>query len=244
MKMKLRTLLATVVLVLTGVAAAIAPAAAGVATTSHAKAPRVVALAQPLSVRAAVAGSPLTVAAAPRASSPTTSFAPTTDFGSVRVLLATAHKGKWYRVSLPTRPNGSTGWVRARDVTVRALRDEVHVDLAAHMLTWRRDGQVVLESPVAIGAPDTPTPAGAFFVTDLLDNADDFGAYGPLSMGTSAHSDQLTDFAGGDGQIGIHGTNDPSSIGQSVSHGCVRVPNDVITQLANGLPLGTPVIIG
>jgi lipoprotein-anchoring transpeptidase ErfK/SrfK len=28
-----------------------------------------------------------------------------------------------------------------------------------------------------------------------------------------------------------------------VSHGCVRMPNDVITQLATSVPLGTPVTI-
>ena len=48
---------------------------------------------------------------------------------------------------------------------------------------------------------------------------------------------------GGDGQIGIHGTNQPASIGNAVSHGCVRVPNEIITQLAHNLPLGTPVTI-
>jgi lipoprotein-anchoring transpeptidase ErfK/SrfK len=102
----------------------------------------------------------------------------------------------------------------------------------------------VLETPVVIGAPDTPTPAGAFYVTDLLDNADDAGPYGPYALGLSAHSDTLSEFAGGDGRIGIHGTDTPDSIGQAVSHGCVRVPNEVVAQLARSLPLGTPVSIG
>jgi lipoprotein-anchoring transpeptidase ErfK/SrfK len=53
----------------------------------------------------------------------------------------------------------------------------------------------------------------------------------------------LSEFAGGDGQIGIHGTNVPASIGEAVSHGCVRVPNDVITTLATTVPVGTPVTI-
>ena len=123
------------------------------------------------------------------------------------------------------------------------VHDQLRVDLAARMLTWTRDGQVVLETPVAIGAPDTPTPLGAFYVTDLLDNADDSGAYGPYALGLSAHSDTLSEFAGGDGQIGLHGTDAPWSIGQDVSHGCVRVPNDVVSQLATSLRLGTPVTI-
>ena len=80
-------------------------------------------------------------------------------------------------------------------------------------------------------------------MTDLLDNADDGGAYGPYALGLAAHSDTLSEFAGGDGQIGLHGTNEPWSIGQAASHGCVRVPNEVVAQLATGLPLGTPVTI-
>lgn len=43
--------------------------------------------------------------------------------------------------------------------------------------------------------------------------------------------------------VGIHGTNDPASIGKDVSHGCIRVPNDVVVRMATLLPLGTPVEI-
>ena len=53
----------------------------------------------------------------------------------------------------------------------------------------------------------------------------------------------LTSFAGGDGVIGIHGTNDPSTLGKDVSHGCIRMSNSGITKLAKILPLGVPVQI-
>jgi lipoprotein-anchoring transpeptidase ErfK/SrfK len=53
----------------------------------------------------------------------------------------------------------------------------------------------------------------------------------------------LTSFAGGDGQVAIHGTNQPGLIGSEVSHGCVRVDNTTITKLARMIPLGTPVRI-
>lgn len=53
----------------------------------------------------------------------------------------------------------------------------------------------------------------------------------------------LKQFAGGDGRVGIHGTNQPGLIGESVGHGCVRVDNDTIRRLARVLPLGTPVLI-
>jgi lipoprotein-anchoring transpeptidase ErfK/SrfK len=106
-----------------------------------------------------------------------------------------------------------------------------------------RDGQVAVETPVAVGADATPTPTGRFYVTDVIDTGRPNGAYGPFAIGLSAHSDVLDQFAGGDGQIGIHGTNEPASIGTSASHGCVRVPNEVVAALAGTIPLGTPVTI-
>ncbi len=105
------------------------------------------------------------------------------------------------------------------------------------------DGNVVLETPVAVGSSDNPTPTGDFYVTDLLDTGNATSAYGPFAFGLSGHSETLSEFGGGDGQVGIHGTNQPSSIGNAVSHGCVRVPNDIVVQLAHSLPLGTPVSI-
>jgi hypothetical protein len=46
----------------------------------------------------------------------------------------------------------------------------------------------------------------------------------------------------GDG-YGIHGTNDPASIGRSASHGCVRLRNEDIAKLYDMVEVGTPVYI-
>ena len=53
----------------------------------------------------------------------------------------------------------------------------------------------------------------------------------------------LFEFNGGPGQLAVHGTNNPSQVGQDISNGCIRVPNDIIVQIADQVPLGTPVII-
>ena len=131
----------------------------------------------------------------------------------------------------------------ADDVELRQVTTLVHVDLAARTLTLYDAGQVVLTTPVAVGSPEAPTPTGTFSVTDKLQTPNAGGAYGPYAFGLSGRSEVLTEFAGGDGQIGIHGTNDPASIGNNVSHGCIRVPNDVIEHLEQILPLGTPVVV-
>ena len=194
----------------------------------------------------ATASSDLAVYAAPDDSEPMSTLPATTEFGSpttVRVLSQDAD-ATWLLVSLPTRPNGSTGYVRGDDVTLATIDRAIDVDLAARLLrVVDFDGNVILETAVAIGSAENPTPTGNFYVTDLLDTGNDGGAYGPYALGISAHSDTLSEFGGGDGQIGLHGTNQPSSIGQAASHGCVRLPNDVVVQLAESLPLGTPVSI-
>jgi lipoprotein-anchoring transpeptidase ErfK/SrfK len=69
-------------------------------------------------------------------------------------------------------------------------------------------------------------------------------AYGPYAFGLSIHSDTQTEFAGGDGRVGIHGTNQPQLIGERVSHGCVRLNNDDVLRLVDmQLPLGAPVFV-
>jgi lipoprotein-anchoring transpeptidase ErfK/SrfK len=202
---------------------------------------------QPIDGLVATARGALAVYASERASTPTATLPNTTSFGSpttVDVLEWQGASGSWLRVSLPTRPNGSTGFVRASDVTLSRFDHRVDVDVNARRLrVGDANGNVVLDTPVAVGSVENPTPIGAFFVTDVIDTTDDNGAYGQYAIGLSAHSNTLSEFAGGDGEIGIHGTNDPSSIGNPVSHGCVRVPNDIVVQLAQMLAPGTPVTI-
>jgi lipoprotein-anchoring transpeptidase ErfK/SrfK len=82
-----------------------------------------------------------------------------------------------------------------------------------------------------------------FYLTALLRQPQPGSAYGPYAFGLSGFSPVLQHFAGGPGQLGLHGTNDPSSLGHSVTHGCIRVSNHVITMLAARLPLGTPIIV-
>jgi lipoprotein-anchoring transpeptidase ErfK/SrfK len=119
----------------------------------------------------------------------------------------------------------------------------LHVDLTDRRLFVRDAGQVVLTAPVGVGRAVTPTPSGLYYVAELLRQPDPHGLYGPWAFALSAHSRVLSHFGGGDGQVGIHGTNEPSGIGHTVSHGCLRVSNRAIERLAAILPLGTPVRI-
>ena len=150
---------------------------------------------------------------------------------------------RWVRVYLPRRPNGSTGWVRSSAVRFYRNPYRLRVDLRRHRLTvWKRR-RVVLRSTIAVGTMTTPTPAGRYFVRRLVRPSNPRGPFGPFVYQTSAYSPVLRRFAGGPGQIGLHGTNAPRRLGTNVSHGCIRVRNRHIRRLSRLLPLGTPIRI-
>jgi lipoprotein-anchoring transpeptidase ErfK/SrfK len=85
-------------------------------------------------------------------------------------------------------------------------------------------------------------PRGRFYVKEAILTRNQGGPFGPGALGLSSYSPVLTGWVQG-GPIGIHGTNDPSSIGHPRSNGCIRVPNPVARKLLAQVFLGTPVIV-
>ena len=190
------------------------------------------------------AGSDVEVYDRPELVAPSRVLEAATILGSPRVFLVqTGPVDGWVEVSVPVRPNGATGWVRAGALDLRVLEHAIFVDLSDRLLRLELDNEIVLETEVAIGSPHNPTPTGSYFVTDVVELADPTGPWGPFALGLSAFSDTISEFNGGDGIIGIHGTNRPASIGEPVSLGCVRVPNEIAARLAEMVELGTPVEI-
>ena len=167
--------------------------------------------------------------------------------GAPLVLLVLEEQGEWLNVLLPVRPNGSTGWVHRSDVELSAHDFQIVVELGAHRITVFDGARIVLSEPIGVGTSDAPTPGGLYYTTALVRPADAGGRYDPggpygaYAYPLSGFSEVLFDFNGGDGRIGIHGTNDPSSLGGDVSNGCIRMSNAGISRLAGILPLGVPV---
>jgi lipoprotein-anchoring transpeptidase ErfK/SrfK len=98
-------------------------------------------------------------------------------------------------------------------------------------LTLYKDGMAVKTYTVAVGKPSSPSPKGTFRIVDRAVRPG--GPFGARWLGLSA--------PGGD--YGIHGTNNPSSIGKAVSNGCIRMYNKDIIELARTVPIGTKVTI-
>jgi len=159
------------------------------------------------------------------------------------VFLVQQRQGDWLEVQLNTRPNQTTAWVRATDVSLRSTSQRIVVSLASRSLTVYDDQAVVLEAPVAVGTSSTPTPRGNFYLDGAVRTPDPSGVYGPYQLSVAAFSDVLMTFGTGVGQIAMHGTNAPSLIGSAVSNGCLRMNNADVSRLANTVAIGTPVQI-
>lgn len=196
------------------------------------------------STKVALAKGDLEVFATANSAEPFMTMPWTTILGTVTVLTVVDESdGGWLEVMLPIRPNGSTGFVRVEDVDMYTVGGRIVIDISDRTLVYALDGVEVLQTRVAVGSASNPTPTGSFFVTDSVTVANPAGPWGPHALGLSARSDTITEYNGGDGIIGIHGTNRPGSIGSAASLGCVRLPNDIATLLHGMVPIGTPVDI-
>jgi hypothetical protein len=197
----------------------------------------------------ALAVKDVTVLSRPRSGDVVAVFPASLPWGSptpflIREARRTAAGDTWLQVLLPRRPNGSSGWVRRDQVRIRPVSSAVEVDLSSRTASLLHNRQRVRSWRVGVGTAATPTPTGTFYVTVKLRPPQISGAaYGAWALGLSGYSEVHQSFGTGDGQIALHGTYKPWLLGQPVSNGCVRMDNEMITLLAETLPLGAPVTI-
>jgi lipoprotein-anchoring transpeptidase ErfK/SrfK len=149
---------------------------------------------------------------------------------------------EWLRVRLPIRPNGTTGWVRANAGNILTTPWQIIIRRSARRAEVLEAGTRRATFPVIVGRRSTPTPLGTFFVVETLH----VGRHveGPWALATSAYSDVLHEFAGGNGQVALHGrVGLPEPLGTFASHGCVRFGNAAITWIARHVGPGARIVI-
>ncbi len=154
----------------------------------------------------------------------------------------TNRAGTWGRVALPYVWPHRDGWIPLAGLARETTRVKVHVDLSAHRVVVTKRDRVVYRVSGATGAPWSPTPAGDYFVTDRVPFAAG-SSLGSFAFGISGIQPRLPAGWTGGNQLAIHGTNEPWSIGRSVSAGCVRVSESALGRFEPILRLGTPVVI-
>jgi lipoprotein-anchoring transpeptidase ErfK/SrfK len=116
------------------------------------------------------------------------------------------------------------------------------VSIPDRKLALVEDDRVVKIYPVAVGATATPSPEGEFRIATRLENpswywpgkvipAGTRNPLGPRWMGLGVRG------------FGIHGTNEPRTIGRSASHGCIRMRNRDVKDLFRRVRAGDVVEI-
>lgn len=167
---------------------------------------------------------------------------PVTHLGSDTWLLILHHHGRHGVALIPTSGAPRTARIDLAELDLRWTRVRVNVDLSRLRLSVLRGHRLLGSFPVAAGMASTPTPTGRFSVTDRV-TFPPGSAYGRFALGLSVHQSQLLRGWQGGSQIAIHGTSEPSSIGQYASLGCIRVPRMALRLLERIVPLGGPVTI-
>lgn len=150
---------------------------------------------------------------------------------------------EWAKVSLPTRPNGQTGWIKTENYNWGSSNFLVQIDIGTNRVAIFDGEELVLETQAVTGTDASPTPILSGYVDDKVYGRG--GAYGPVILSLGVFSNALNTFGsnGESPKIALHGTNQPELMGQYESNGCIRVPNDVIEQISNLVPVGSKVEI-
>ena len=105
----------------------------------------------------------------------------------------------------------------------------IDISTSKHQLKLFDGNSLIKTYPIAVGKMLTPTPSGTYNIINKDPNPG--GPFGVLWMGLSAP------------HYGIHGTNNPGSIGHDVSHGCIRMYNRDVLELSSMVSIGTGVAI-
>jgi len=168
-----------------------------------------------------------------------------TDFGSPQAMSVTARRGDWLGVTSSALPNGTIGWIDARNRSISEHLTDVSlvVRLSRRLLELRIGDRVAARVRVGIGAPGSATPTGRFAITDKLGGGGYGPYYGCCILALSGHQTSTpSGWQGGD-RLAIHGTDDPSTIGAAASAGCLHARDSDLRLLMRRAPLGTPVFI-
>ncbi|GIN66265.1 L,D-transpeptidase family protein [Bacillus sonorensis] len=131
--------------------------------------------------------------------------------------------------------SGGQPIIPGQTIVIPGLRDpntipyRIVVSLSARTLKLFHQGRLMKTYPIAVGKILSQTPRGEFVIVNRQPNpGGPFGAYW-LSLSKRHY--------------GIHGTNNPASIGKAVSKGCIRMHNRDVLALASIVPNGTRVSI-
>lgn len=168
-----------------------------------------------------------------------------TPFGNRLALLVEEFdsSGNWARVLLPVRPNGTTAWVQTAFFETQSHNYHITIDISDNKVNVYQGDELLIEQIAVSGKETRPTPVVRAYIDEKIAGASLSPAYGDWVLSIAAFSEVLGTFGGNMPKLALHGTNQPELMGQYVSSGCVRIPNEVVSFIADTVPVGTIVDI-
>ena len=145
-------------------------------------------------------------------------------------------------VAMAVRASAQSAPVKNSLVALPRPKRQVVVSIPDRKLAVVEDGQVLRVFAVAVGADVSPSPTGEFQIAHRLTHPTYYhpgtvippgpdNPLGPRWVGLSQKG------------FGIHGTNQPGSVGKAASHGCIRMRNRDIEQFFEMVSVGDTVVI-
>jgi lipoprotein-anchoring transpeptidase ErfK/SrfK len=165
-----------------------------------------------------------------------------TEFKSPTILAVAGRKPGWVLVRTSVEKH-HVGWLPLSAGHLFSEPRTIVIDLSRRTLSLFHRGRLTNTYNVAIGTAATPTPRGRFAVTDRLTTGKPNGDYGCCILALTAHQPKIAQGWGGGDRVAIHATPHTWTLGQKISHGCVRATNKALRQLMSRIRLGTPVTI-
>jgi lipoprotein-anchoring transpeptidase ErfK/SrfK len=158
-------------------------------------------------------------------------------------VLESSPDGRYGRVVVPWSHPQAKGWIDISRLNRSQTNIRVVADLSERQIDVFRGCRKLFSFPTAIGASQSPSPTGTFFVTDLTRVPPSLPQFGSFAFGLSGIQPNTPPGWTGGNQMAIHGTNYPSSIGTPASAGCLRVSEASLDRLRRLIKPGTPVDI-
>lgn len=120
-------------------------------------------------------------------------------------------------------------------------RQRIVISISERKLTLIECGEVVKTYEIAVGKPSTPSPRGEFTVISRIKNPTWYGPGGQIAPPGKGNPVGTRWIGLSKKGYGIHGTNQPDSIGKAASHGCIRMRNRDVEELFERIMPGTAV---
>ena len=153
---------------------------------------------------------------------------------------------EWVEAELPMRPSGIRGWIRTENFNWTAVNHHITVDVSQRSVALYDGDELVISTRAIVGKRATPTPRLRGYIVEKLPNHSQQNAsvvLGDWVLMLSFFSQSLDSFGGGLPRIALHGTHIPERVGEALSNGCIRIPNNIIETIARRAPLGTVVSV-